>query len=136
MKPRDNLIRAKQFQLEDARRRLAQIEVMVGELMRMAGELDQQIDVEEKKSGVTDPEHFAYPTFARAARQRRDNLLASIDGLAGQRAQAADAVAAAETDLATVVQKAERADERLVTARVSTLGGRAPARAAAAQISR
>lgn len=127
MKPRESLIRAKQFQLDDARRRLAQIEIMVGELMRMAGELDQQIEIEELRSGVSDPDHYAYPTFARAARQRRDNLRASIDELAGQRESAAQAVSAAESDFVTQMQKAERSDER-----DRRVGGRAPARIAAA----
>ena len=34
--------------------------------------------LEEKKSGISDPTHFAYPTFAKAARQRADNLQVSI----------------------------------------------------------
>ena len=33
-----------------------------------------EIAAEERKSGITDVNHFAYPTFAKAARQRRDNL--------------------------------------------------------------
>ncbi len=110
MKPRDTHLRSKQFQLDEARRRLAQIEYMIADLMRMAGELDQQIAVEEQKSGVNDPSHFAYPTFARAARQRRDNLMVSVHGLEAQRDQAASVLADVEAEHAALMLKAERMD--------------------------
>lgn len=84
MKSRDTLIRLKRFQVEEKRRRLAQIEMMIAEFHRMAAELDREIASEEQKSGVTDVAHYAYPTYARAARARRDNLLHSADELQGQ----------------------------------------------------
>lgn len=99
MKPRDNLLRLKHFQVEDKTRQLTQIDLMVGELQRMADELDNQIRLEEEKSGITDPNHFAYPTFAKAARQRRDNLQVSIRELSEKRAAAQDALAEAEEEL-------------------------------------
>ena len=54
MKSRDTLVRLKRFQVEDKRRRLSQIEMMIAEFNRMAGELDREIAVEEQKSGVKD----------------------------------------------------------------------------------
>jgi flagellar protein FliJ len=84
MKSRDTLVRLKRFQVEEKRRRLTQIEMMIAEFNRMAGELDREIASEEQKSGVTDLSHYAYPTYARAARTRRDNLLHSADELKGQ----------------------------------------------------
>jgi len=51
------------------------------EFDRMTNDLESQIVVEEKKSGISDPNHFAYPTFAKAARQRADNLQVSIKEL-------------------------------------------------------
>ena len=36
---------------------------------------------EEHKAGISDPGHFAYPTYARAAAQRRDNLRQSAENL-------------------------------------------------------
>jgi flagellar export protein FliJ len=84
MKSRDTLVRLKRFQVEEKRRRLAQIEMMIAEFNRMAGELDREIAVEEQKSGVKDTAHYAYSTYARAARGRRDNLLHSADELKGQ----------------------------------------------------
>lgn len=84
MKSRDTLVRLKKFQVEEKRRRLAQIEMMIAEFGRMAAELDREIAAEEQKSGVADPAHYAYSTYARAARTRRDNLLHSAGELKGQ----------------------------------------------------
>jgi F0F1-type ATP synthase membrane subunit b/b' len=112
MRLRENVLKAKHFQLEAARRRAAQVETMVAELDRMAAELDQQIVHEERRAGISDPTHFAYPTFARAARQRRDNLAASVRDLALQRESAAAALADAEADYAAVLARAERSEDR------------------------
>jgi flagellar export protein FliJ len=84
MKSRDTLVRLKRFQVEEKRRRLSQIEMMIAEFNRMAGELDREIALEEQKSGVKDATHYAYSTYARAARARRDNLLHSAGELKGQ----------------------------------------------------
>ncbi len=77
MKSRDSLVRLKRFQAEEKRRRVVQIEAMVAEFSRMSGELDREIATEEQRSGISDPNHFAYPTYARSARARRDNLTQS-----------------------------------------------------------
>lgn len=81
---------------------------MIGEFERMAGELDAQILSEEKKAGITDINHFAYPTFAKAARQRRDNLFVSIRDLMSQKEAAEAELTVAETELS----KAEALEER------------------------
>ena len=84
MKSRDTLVRLRRFQLEEKRRRVRQIETMLAEFSRMIGDLDREIANEEKRAGITDPSHFAYPTYARAASVRRDNLKSSIGELTGQ----------------------------------------------------
>jgi flagellar export protein FliJ len=84
MKSRDTLVRLKRFQAEEKRRRVTQIETMIAEFARMAGELDREIATEEQRSGVADPTHFAYSTYARAARTRRDNLQQSAEDLRAQ----------------------------------------------------
>ena len=84
MKSRDHLVRLKRFQAEERRRRVAQIDTMIAEFNRMAGDLDREIAAEERRSGHSDPAHFAYPTYARAAGVRRDNLKRSADELRGQ----------------------------------------------------
>jgi len=108
MKPRENLVRLKQFQVNEKRRRLAQLDAMIAEFDRMAGELDAQITSEETKAGITDLNHFAYPTFAKAARLRRDNLRTSQAELVQQRENAQSELAEAEAELA----KAEALESR------------------------
>ncbi len=78
---RDNLVRLTRFKVIEKRRQVEQLELMMDEFARMAAELDTQISNEEKKSGITDSNHFAYPTFAKAARTRRDNLTNSVKDL-------------------------------------------------------
>jgi hypothetical protein len=99
MKSRDNQLRLKHFQVEDKTRQLTQIDLMIGELTRMAEELNRQIKIEEEKSGISDPGHFAYPTFAKAARQRHDNLEVSIRELNERREAAQEALNVAEEEL-------------------------------------
>ena len=91
MKSNEALIRLKTFQVEDKQRKVAQIETMIAEFERMANDLDREIRVEQDRSGIHDPAHYAYPTYAKAALARRDNLKHSADEL---RAQLADAKAA------------------------------------------
>ncbi len=100
MKSRDNLVRLNQFKVNEKRRQLAQLDLMIGEFDRMAAELDAQIANEERKSGITDVSHFAYPTFARAARLRRDNLKNSRADLVTQRTGVETALGEAEDELA------------------------------------
>ena len=99
MKSRDTLIRLKRFQLEEKRRRVRQIETMMAEFTRMIGDLDREIANEEKRSGIADPNHFAYPTYARAAMTRRDNLKSSLGELAEQIEEAKVALDDAQAEL-------------------------------------
>ena len=99
MKSRHNLVRLKQFQVSEKRRQLLQLDMMIAEFDRMAGELDVQIAAEERKAGITDVSHFAYPTFAKAARLRRDNLKNSQFDLAQQRNAAESLLSEAEAEL-------------------------------------
>ncbi len=108
MKSRDSIVRLKQFQVTERRRHLKQLDQMIAEFERMAAELDAQIQAEEKKAGITDISHFAYPTFAKAARQRRDNLRDSQTDLAQQRSAAVSVLEEAESELA----KAEALEAR------------------------
>ena len=108
MKTRENLVRLKQFQVSDKRRQLLQLDMMIAEFERMASELELQIAAEEKKAGITDINHFAYPTFAKAARLRRDNLKNSQHDLLQQRTAAESILAEAEAELS----KAEALESR------------------------
>ena len=81
MKSRETLIRLKKFQVDEKRRKVAQIETMIAEFERMAGDLEREIRVEQDRAGIHDPAHFAYPTYAKAAIARRENLKRSADEL-------------------------------------------------------
>ena len=119
MKSRDTLIRLRRFQVEEKRRRVRQIEMMMAEFSRMTLDLDREIAVEEKRSGISDPSHFAYPTYARAAMTRRENLKSSIAELAGQieEAKAAQEEAQAELLKFETLDGREKAAERGVEMR-------------------
>ena len=104
----ESLIRLKKFQADEKRRQVSQIEAMIADFLRMAAELDQQIEIEHHKTGISDVHHFAYSTFAKAALARRDNLLASANDMREKLEAAQDALAEAIEDL----KKVELLDQR------------------------
>ena len=112
MKSRDTLLRLKRFQVDEKRRQVVQIETMVAEFERMAAELDREILHEQEKAGIHDVAHYAYPTYAKAAMTRRDNLKRSAAELAGQLAEAQDALAEAFEELKKVELLEERDGQR------------------------
>ena len=108
MKSRENLLRLKHFQVEDKTRQLAQIDMMIAEFEKMYSDLQARVDIEEEKAGITDPTHFAYPTFAKAARQRQENLEGSIRDLKDKRVNAEAALEEADEEL----KKTQRLEQR------------------------
>ena len=108
MKSRETLIRLKKFQVDEKRRRVTQIEGMIADFERMAGDLEREIKSEQDKANIHDPAHFAYPTYAKAAIQRRENLKRSADELKGQLDDAKAALGEAFEEL----KKVELLDER------------------------
>ncbi len=99
MKSRDALIRLRRFEVDEKRRKVADIEAMINDFNQMAADLDRQIAIEQERAGVSDVNHYAYPTFAKAAIQRRNNLQNSIGDL--------------ETKLASARAEFDEADEEL-----------------------
>jgi flagellar export protein FliJ len=108
MKSRETLIRLKKFQVDEKRRKVAQIEAMIAEFDRMAADLEREIRVEQERAGIHDPAHFAYPTYAKAAIARRENLKRSANEL---RTQLEDAKLALD-DAVDEQKKVELLDER------------------------
>jgi flagellar protein FliJ len=102
MKSRETLVRLKKFQVDEKRRKVAQIETMIAEFDRMSGELEREIRIEQDRAGIHDPAHFAYPTYAKAAIGRRENLKRSIDELRIQLEEAKSALGEASDDLKKV----------------------------------
>jgi flagellar FliJ protein len=108
MKSRETLIRLRKFQVDERRRRVAQIEAMIAEFERISGELERDIRTEQERTGIHDPAHFAYSTYAKAAMHRRENLLRSADDLKGQLDDAKAALGEAFEEM----RKVELLDER------------------------
>ena len=108
MKSRETVIRLKRFQVDEKRRRVAQIELMIAEFERIAGDLEREIKTEQDRAGIHDPTHFAYPTYAKAAMQRRENLKRSAADLKLQ----LDEAKAALDEAFDEMKKVELLDER------------------------
>ncbi|MGH0001601.1 flagellar export protein FliJ [Pseudovibrio ascidiaceicola] len=108
MKNREGLLKLKKFNVDEKRRQVTQIETMLSDFDRMAEDLENQIVQEQKRVGIDDVSHFAYPTFARAAAQRRDNLKHSTEELKSQLEKAQDEL----TDAVSELKKIELMDER------------------------
>ncbi len=108
MKSRETLIRLKKFQVDEKRRKVAQIEAMIAEFERIATDLDREIKVEQDRAGIHDPGHFAYPTYAKAAMTRKENLVRSAGELKAQLDDAQAALGEAFEEL----KKVEMLDER------------------------
>jgi flagellar protein FliJ len=93
MKPRESTIQAKEFQATALRRQLAQFDRMIADLEIIKVELGKQIETEERRTGIPDPQNYAYSTIARAARERRRNLSATIADLVERKRRADEQLA-------------------------------------------
>jgi len=116
MKSRDTLVRLKRFQAEEKRRRVVQLNTMIAEFTRMSNELEREINHEEQRANISDPNHFASPTYARAARSRRENIVASLNELRGQLEEAEAQFKEASEELAKAQSQEarDRGAERMI----------------------
>jgi flagellar FliJ protein len=112
MKSRDTLIRLRRFDVDEHRQKVSDIETMINDFKQMAADLDRQIEVEQERAGVSDVNHYAYPTFAKAAIQRRENLVASISDLEEKLEKAREDLAEAFEELKKVELIQERDADR------------------------
>jgi flagellar FliJ protein len=96
------------LEVGEKRRKVAQIEAMIAEFDRIAAELDREIKIEQERAGIHDPAHFAYPTYAKAAIGRRENLKRSAGELKAQLDDAQAMLGEAFEEL----KKVEMLDER------------------------
>jgi len=104
--------RSRRFEVEEREQKVADIEVMIADFKRVAEELERQLRYEEQRSGITDPKHFAYPIYAKAARQRRDNLLDSIRDLEARLHDARAELEQARAELQSLETMANREGHR------------------------
>jgi flagellar FliJ protein len=77
----ERLRRISEFDLAQTRLRASQIETMIVAFDQICVDLGQQIEAEEKRARISDPTHFAYPTYAKAARERCAKLQQSAAAL-------------------------------------------------------
>ncbi|MGZ5851311.1 MAG: flagellar export protein FliJ [Hyphomicrobium sp.] len=123
MKARESALRLKRFEADEKARKVAELEHMIREFENMAADLDRQIRAEEDRTGIKDPAHFAYSTFAKSASQRRDNLRTSADGLKAklegaqrERDEALEQVSRADTPETRAELRNRRRPDRASTA--------------------
>lgn len=123
MKARESALRLKQFEVDEKARKVADLEHMIREFENMAADLDRQIKAEEDRTGIKDPAHFAYSTFAKSASHRRDNLRTSADGLKAkleaaqrERDEALEQVSRADTPETRAELRNRRRPDRASTA--------------------
>jgi flagellar protein FliJ len=72
---------SKRFAVMERARKVAALETMITEFERIARQLEQEIALEEKLSGVHDPNSARYSTLAKATSQRHANLRRSVEEL-------------------------------------------------------
>ena len=108
MKSRDTLVRLRKFEVDEKKQKVGDLEIMIQEFRRMADDLNRQVELEQQKAGVSDVNHYAYPTFAKAALQRRDNLIASLEDLEAKLGEAQGELA----DAFEALKKIEMLEER------------------------
>ncbi len=113
MKSRDALIRLKRFEIEEKRRKVVEIETMIGDFNHMATDLDRQIAIEQERAGIADVNHYAYPTFAKAAMARRNNLAVSAENLVAKLAAARGDLDDAKEEFKKIELLEERDAERM-----------------------
>ena len=112
MRSRKTLIQLRRFEVDERRQIVADIETMMVDLQQMSVDLDRQIQAEQERAGVDDVNHYAYPTFAKAAIQRRDNLNNSIGNLETKLEESRDLLTEAFEELKKVELIEERDAER------------------------
>ena len=77
----ERMRRRNEFEAGLNRLRAHQIETIIAESDRICIELGHQIEAEEQRARISDPAHFAYPTLAKAARDRRAKIQGSVNAL-------------------------------------------------------
>ena len=80
MKSGEVALARSRFEVDEAARKVADLERTIRDLEGKAADLDRQLRAEENQARIKDPTHFAYSSFAHSA-LRRDKLLSSVADL-------------------------------------------------------
>ena len=101
-------LRLHAFQLEETRRQVGDIKLMIADFRNKQKELEAAIRIEEEQSGISDPKDVRYPLSALDMRKRHANLGRSIEDLEKQLRIAMERVREAEEELEKAREAAER----------------------------
>jgi flagellar export protein FliJ len=99
MKGLPTLIRVRQWELEEKRRKLADLEGLAAQLEEAVARLDDEVRMEQGVASASHEVSFAYAPYAQAAIERRRTLKASLADVRVQIEAAAQEVTAAYQEL-------------------------------------
>jgi flagellar protein FliJ len=108
MRSRESLLRLNRFRVEDCRRQVADMDLMIQDLMRKHDDLDAHIKFEEQRTGITDPNSVNYSMAAKSVRGRRDNILKTVGDLKDQQNSMVEKLEEAEADLRKIEMLVEK----------------------------
>ena len=108
MRSRESLLRLNRFRVEDCRRQVADMDLMIQDLMRKHDDLDNHVKFEEQRTGVSDVNNVNYSMAAKSVRGRRDNILATVAELRDQHETTIERLKEAEADLRKVEMLVEK----------------------------
>lgn len=102
MRSRDSLLRLHRFRAEDVRRQVADMDMMIADLMRKHDDLDAHVKAEEQRNGISDPNNVNYSMAAKSVRTRRDNILRTVAELRDQHEAMKEKLAEEQAELRKV----------------------------------
>ena len=108
MRSRESLLRLNRFRVEDCRRQVSDMDLMINDLMRKHDDLDNHVKFEEQRTGVSDPVNVNYSMAAKSVRGRRDNILSTVGELRDQHEAMIERMKDAEADLRKVEMLVEK----------------------------
>lgn len=108
MRSRDSLLRLNRFRVEDCRRQVADMDLMIQDLMRKHDDLDNHVKFEENRTGVSDINNVNYSMAAKSVRGRRDNILKTVGELRDQHETMVEKLKEAEGDLRKIEMLVEK----------------------------
>jgi flagellar protein FliJ len=108
MRSRESLLRLNRFRVEDCRRQVADMDLMIQDLMRKHDDLDNHVKFEETRTGVSDINNVNYSMAAKSVRGRRDNILKTVGELRDQHETMVEKLKEAEGDLRKVEMLVEK----------------------------
>jgi flagellar protein FliJ len=128
MRSRESLLRLNRFRAEDCRRQVADMDLMIQDLMRKHDDLDAHVKFEEQRTGVSDINNVNYSMAAKSVRSRRDNILKTVGELRDQHESMIERLKEAEADLRKVEMLVEK-ETPTVKSIIPDMSGRMPVHA-------